>query len=262
MKPLDLIGKHYGDLTVISQAPKPPGRSNTFWNCICRCGNEKVVVGANLQSGNTKSCGCARVSHFTEGMKSGRLTVLRKTDGRAKDGCIIWLCKCDCGNEVGISAGELKQKKSCGCIFSRHRMHGSRTYNSYREMKKRCLNPTNHKYPLYGGRGIKVCDRWLMSFPAFLSDMGECPDGCTLDRWPDKNGNYEPGNCRWATPRQQAQNMRSNTLLTLNGTTLCVSEWGRVLNISPYTIRTRLRKGWSHEKALSPVRKKPRARNA
>ncbi len=83
------------------------------------------------------------------------------------------------------------------------------TYFSWQAMKMRCLNPRHKKFYLYGGRGISVCERWLESFDNFLSDMGERPDGKTLDRYPNKDGNYEPGNCRWATQTEQLSNRRS-----------------------------------------------------
>ena len=99
-------------------------------------------------------------------------------------------------------------------LVERHRLvHGQRTraytsptYISWKAMRRRCLERGHHKFPRYGGRGIKVCDRWAASFLDFLADMGERPPGTTLDRYPDPSGDYEPGNCRWATPKQQASN--------------------------------------------------------
>lgn len=88
----------------------------------------------------------------------------------------------------------------------------SRTYDAWRCMKKRCYQPKNASFKSHGGRGIMVCDRWLNNFENFLADMGEAPAGLSLDRYPNNDGNYEPGNCRWATRKQQAQNRRSNKL--------------------------------------------------
>jgi hypothetical protein len=97
-------------------------------------------------------------------------------------------------------------------------LHGARvgdqwstTYRSWQNMKKRCRDPNGNRFDYYGGRGVRVCKRWRLygvGFMNFLADMGERPPGTTLDRYPDKNGNYEPGNCRWATPEQQARNRR------------------------------------------------------
>lgn len=90
-----------------------------------------------------------------------------------------------------------------------HGMTGTRTYRSWESMKRRCLNPNERAFPNYGGRGITVCERWLASFENFFADMGECPPGLTLDRR-NNDGNYEPGNCRWATYSEQARNRRSH----------------------------------------------------
>lgn len=95
---------------------------------------------------------------------------------------------------------------------------------------QRCYNPKNHKYPRYGGRGIKVCERWH-NFENFLKDMGEPPPGTTLDRFPDNDGNYEPGNCRWATREQQANNCSSNRLLEVDGQIHTMSEWSKITGI-------------------------------
>jgi hypothetical protein len=115
-------------------------------------------------------------------------------------------------------AGEFEGPKDCGCLKkkkkkrrkTRHGYTGTPTYRSWACMCQRCTNPNNDCYPWYGGRGIKVCKRWL-TFKNFLADMGERPAGATLDRI-DVNGNYEKNNCRWASAAVQARNKRSNTL--------------------------------------------------
>jgi hypothetical protein len=122
----------------------------------------------------------------------------------------FWNCKCDCGIERSVLAVSLRLGKSTGCGCQRAKTHGmseSREYASWRAMIERCTNPHKAHYEYYGGRGIKVCDRWLQSFEAFYADMGPRPEGTTLDRR-ETDGNYEPGNCRWATRSEQQQNTR------------------------------------------------------
>lgn len=151
------------------------------------------------------------------GARFGRWTALRIAVGVKR---VQWECECDCGNKKVIRANHLKSgvSKSCGCLnielLKKRATHGrSRNdaiYRIWQGMIQRCTNPKNPKYSYYGGRGISVCDRWG-KFENFLHDMGERPKGLTLDRFPDKNGNYELSNCRWATWKQQ-QNNRSNNL--------------------------------------------------
>jgi hypothetical protein len=125
-------------------------------------------------------------------------------------------------------------------------------------MLYRCLNPHAYGFDRYGGRGITVCEAWK-KFVQFRLDMGDCPPDKEIDRI-NNDGNYEPGNCRWATRKEQTRNTSANRCLTLNGVTKCVSEWAEVVGMSRNTLNARLRYGWSDERALTePVdhRKRP-----
>jgi hypothetical protein len=138
--------------------------------------------------------------------------------------------------------------KECG-VGLKHGLCGTSEYLTWGDMCSRCTNINHHAYADYGGRGISVCNRWLNSFEDFLTDVGRRPSAkFSLDRFPDKNGNYEPGNVRWATSKQQQRNTRSNRLLTYNGETKCVAEWAEETGIPGGTI---LRLGWSTEKILT-----------
>lgn len=123
-----------------------------------------------------------------------------------------------------------------------HRRPRSRTYAAWAAMHTRCRNPRQQYWRLYGGRGIRVCDAWH-DFVAFLADMGECPQGCTLDRI-DSNGNYELVNCRWATPAEQSRNTCRNIILQHDGKSMCLKDWANFTGIGYGTLKSRIRYGW------------------
>lgn len=174
-----------------------------------------------------------------------------------------WLCRCDCGVTKRAISWSLKQGliKSCGCKKSelmrktlgpRKRIADNPAYGCWTSMKARCYDKNHMHYRNYGGRGIVVCERWINSFANFLADMGDRPsDKHSIDRFPDKNGNYEPGNCRWATAREQGSNMRTNVIIDFRGKSLTIIEWSRSLGIGYTTIRERIRRGWSIEKVFT-----------
>lgn len=151
------------------------------------------------------------------GTNFGRLTVGAFLGSRGGNG--YWSCACDCGGTAEVSTVHLRRghTQSCGCLqreitsrvqgTHRESVHSglSKEYNAWVRMKQRCFNPKAPRFERWGGRGITVCDRWRNSFENFLADMGRSPPGTSLDR-EDNDGNYEPGNCRWATPKEQAAN--------------------------------------------------------
>ena len=184
-----------------------------------------------------------------------------------------WICLCDCGNQTIVANSNLKNNhtKSCGChkkeAAGTHSLtHGktkTKEYRAWRSMKERCSLPSNIMWKNYGGRGIKICDRWIGSFECFLKDMGELPfKGAQLDRI-DNNGNYEPSNCRWVTKFQNMLNKRNTVIVEYNGKSQTLKEWSIELNMN-YNLLIRRLKGqkWTVEQTLStPVEKHRNGRN-
>ena len=172
----------------------------------------------------------------------------------------IWLCMCDCltikeVNECSLQSG---YTQSCGCQrsdlassrFSRHGESDSLEYKTWQRMKNRCQNPNDGEYEHYGARGITVCERWQHSYKDFVADVGHRPSGkFSIDRIDNARG-YEPGNVRWATPREQQSNRRNNRLISFHGETKTCSEWARTLNITPQSMFFRLKRGPTLEYAL------------
>jgi len=164
-----------------------------------------------------------------------------------------WLCRCECGGEFYVRQALLLYGGSRSCMSCAKRKHGrshSAEYRIWDGMRRRCHNVLDNGYPRYGGRGIVVCERWRKSFPDFLSDMGLRPGpGYTLDRI-NNEGDYEPGNVRWATSREQAQNRSDNVFLEYEGARHCLAEWSRLVSIRPTTLGMRIAAGMSPEMAL------------
>jgi hypothetical protein len=196
---------------------------------------------------------------------------VRKLMGYSKEGWKrTWafaMYRCDCGNEFEMQCRSEGKTKSCGCLAresarklltgNQHRVkHGhakrddhSKTYSSWSCMRGRCEDAKHIEYHRYGARGIKVCERWSM-FENFLADMGDRPEGCSIDRI-DPDGNYCPENCRWADAKTQARNRRNSVLLTIGGVTMTAVAWSEQPGAtSDKNIYSRLDLGWSHREAV------------
>lgn len=185
-----------------------------------------------------------------------RLTVVSQADSGER-GRTRWNCACECGNACVGAAKELRSghKKSCGCLrklVPNRRTHGHSThpdYNTWRMMLRRCGDNRDRDYPNYGGRGIKVCERWN-DFANFITDMGPRPAGMTIER-DDVNGDYVPKNCRWATKREQANNRTDSRFIEYGGRRQTLMQWSRETGIKFGTLHRRLSAGWAVDRALS-----------
>lgn len=169
----------------------------------------------------------------------------------------FWICFCRlCGTERRVRGISIRSgvSVSCGCVKSAtHGMSKSTEYQIWRGMLGRCYLKCSPSYRNYGGRGITVCDRWRNSFEAFIEDVGDRPSPVhQLDRWPDNDGNYEPGNVRWATKIQNCRNTRINLWLTIGGVTKTLAEWSEVSGLDNATITGRIRRGWANSSLLLP----------
>lgn len=195
----DMTGQRFGRLTVIARAENNP-RGRAMWECLCDCGNKKIILGVTLRNGRSRSCGCFRADCNTE-----RLT---QHGGASSPEYAIWM-----------------------------------------GMRQRCSNPSNKEFHNYGGRGIKVCKRW-QSFKNFIADMGQRPSrDLSIERINNDKG-YSPGNCKWGTTFEQANNTRVNVFFGIDGVEKTVSQWSRISGITPTTIYGRIRSGWPVEKAV------------
>lgn len=199
------------------------------------------------------------------GDRFGMLTVVERVPSRLAR-TPRFLCQCDCGNVSEVYGSHLRKGsvRSCGCnradaqraSVTTHGMSKTPTHITWTLMKQRCLNPKAPDFHKYGGRGVTVCDRWL-SFENFLADMGERPDGMTLDRI-DNDGPYGPDNCRWATPTDQQANRRRTVMLTIGSETKPLAELARLHGLPPKTVYMRVRYAWSPEQALG-IHPRPRS---
>ena len=207
------------------------------------------------------------------GKKFNRLTVVDIEYTGRPDRGYNWVCRCDCGKIIKAAPAKIRggHTKSCGCSkierirtdpkMSRttHGGKNTRLYRIWRGMAGRCYNERSKDYARYGGRGIAICDEWRHDFSAFRewAYANGYSDYLSIDRI-DVNGNYEPDNCRWATPSEQGNNKRNSHLIEHDGVTHTVTEWANIYGIEPKTLFNRIRIGWSFEYAVTAPKNAPR----
>lgn len=239
----DMIGFKSGLLTVVEWAgyyTLPSGLKHAQWKSICECGGEAISLATNLKKPNhTTSCGCVKKQIFVKhrekvasgewvpeklvGSKFGRLLVesfVRWHTNNDGQKVSVWQCLCDCGNTKEMRRSYLHETEipSCGCRKSelisenstKHGMYGTPTHQTWRKMKERCLSGGYVEKEYYQDQGIDIYPPWIEAFENFYADMGERPDGMTLDRIDGTKG-YYPDNCRWADLTIQAYNRKKGT---------------------------------------------------
>ena len=193
------------------------------------------------------------------GQVFGQLTVIERAENKGKQPA--WRCRCECGNEVIVQAGNLKHgQQTCGCGKIGNRKHGmchTKIYRKWASMMNRCYNPNEPAFDRYGGRGIKVCERWH-DFNNFYEDVSQMENfnraGYTLDRI-DVNGDYTPENCRWVDWKTQNRNRRNNIKIEYDGVEMTLMEAAERSGISYRTLQGRYRRGDRGEKLFRPVKK-------
>lgn len=194
------------------------------------------------------------------GKRFGRLLVIDRAANVSGRRGVRWNVACDCGRTTTVYSSHLRDSKypCCGCFVGariaasrkKHGGHGSDIYNIWHGMRGRCENPSDAAFNLYGGRGIVVCDRWK-DFANFREDIGPRPSKRhSIDRI-DNDGPYAPDNCRWATMKEQCANRSTSIRLTVGGKTKTLVAWSQETGVGQGTIHDRLRRGWSHERAIS-----------
>lgn len=233
--------KFFGRWTAVGAADRP-----RYAACVCACGTRRDVLLNALLYNKSTHCGCQLVKKV---IKSGEpvgywipLQLVERPPDRPG-----WRCRCVCGVERVVEVKRLRsgRSESCGCQRIRTTTRPGSERAIWRAMIGRCYDPDNSSYPEYGGAGIQVCRRWSI-FENFLADVGCRPSPKhSLDRYPNRGGDYEPNNVRWATASEQARNTKRNILLMHDGKTLCLQAWAELTGLNYATLKRRYRLGWA-----------------
>jgi hypothetical protein len=257
----DLTGRSFGKLTVLYRvkAQEPNGRIKNVWNCLCECGQEKVILGSSLTKKvkPTHTCGKCLQSKDLTGKKFGKLQVLNRHLPTEKKGW-YWDCLCECGTRIAKDGYRLLsgKTKSCGCISRdrKNQKYQKRLYHIWLTMEDSCHTLNNIDYINYGARGKRVCKDWGNSFLSFYqwATANGYSENSTLELR-NLDGFYEPSNCRWVTNQQQGIATKNICHITINGETKAITEWAELSGINPRLLRYRVIKGWKDENLLDPV---------
>lgn len=274
-EPADIvIGSKFGHLTIESLSDTDRHHFVCV-NCRCDCGKIVNRIYHYLIIAEKSSCGCMKNLSIKKnnvdyreyiGKKFNFLTILSDMNTKDHAGSRLFECECECGKVVPRAVSKVVNGsvKSCGCMQAhivspegeivnsnfRHGMCGSDVYSTWNSMIGRCTNPKYDSWNNYGGRGITVCDRWLL-FDNFYEDMGDRPlPGLSLERV-DNDAGYSPENVVWANSNTQARNKRNTLFLSLNGKRKSLAEWAEITGFKPMTIRKRMVSGWSDEETLT-----------
>jgi hypothetical protein len=269
----NLAGKKFNKLTVLVLSTEKSKDGRFLWHCKCDCGSSEIVLASSkdLKQGRKKSCSCDKNKKLKPpidltGKRFNKLEVIEFTNNRNSSGEFLWLCQCDCGNKTEVSTNDIKNGyiKSCGCLKGKNQFENPKhlyqkhyhLYQRWKGIKKRCYNPNYESYDIYGDRGIKVCDAW-QEFESFLEWSLEngFNKSLQIDRI-DSNGDYEPSNCRWVTPKENSNNKRNNRLITIDGEEKTVAEWARIAGVTKKTITDRINRGWPKDQLLLPERER------
>lgn len=216
MKKLDLTGQSFGDLIVLKESGDRALDGSVVWLCKCRCGNTCSVSANSLRTGKTKSCGCRRFearANLAWQQFGDLMAISPVEDKKSYSNSAMWCCLCICGRSVHVLAKDLLSGhvKSCGCrheyLTTEEMKHLGQKWNG---MKRRCYNKRDSHYPVYGGRGIGVCQEWRQNSLPFVQwalDQPSYKPGLTINRIDNDRG-YSPDNCDFITMAEQAKNKR------------------------------------------------------